>query len=209
MILYKSVYKEAIFEETIEKSKFITYIKPVETREEADEFIRGIKKVNKDATHNVPALVLGNKMEIQWMSDDGEPQGTAGMPILSTLVNEGITNVAVVITRYFGGKKLGTGGLVRAYTSGTKGAIKEAGIAFAKECGVIKFRLDYTFLSQIQKEEKTSSFEIKDIIYEEKIILECLTDRENVANIIKHIREITNGRAEVIGENYLVTRVSQ
>ncbi len=105
MELYKTVKKEAEAEQIIEKSRFTAHVKPVETKEEADEFIASVKSRYKDATHNVPAMVLGDKFQIQWASDDGEPQGTSGAPIVQMLVKEGITNVAVVVTRYFGGNK--------------------------------------------------------------------------------------------------------
>ena len=100
MELYKTVKKEAEAEQIIEKSRFITHIKPVETRQEADEFIASIRKKYKDATHNVPAMVLGDKFQIQWASDDGEPQGTSGAPIVQMLVKEGITNVVLVVDVY-------------------------------------------------------------------------------------------------------------
>ena len=109
MILYKTVMEEAEAEQTIEKSRFISHIKPVTSKEAAEEFIAEIRASYKTATHNVPAFVIGNKMQLQWASDDGEPQGTSGAPIVQMLVKEGITNVAVVVTRYFGCIKLGTG----------------------------------------------------------------------------------------------------
>ena len=90
MKLYNTIEKEAVAEQIIERSRFITYIKPVSSKEEADEFIASIKKKHRDATHNVPAMVIGDKMQIQWASDDGEPQGTAGMPMLEALKNRGI-----------------------------------------------------------------------------------------------------------------------
>ncbi len=207
MILYKTALKEAKFEEVIDKSKFISYIKPVENREEADEFIKSIKKMHRDATHNVPAMVIGDKKELQWASDDGEPQGTAGMPILTTLINEDITNVAVVVTRYFGGKKLGTGGLVRAYTSGVKNVLDVAGLAEVKEVGKIVVRTDYTYLSALQNLEREKPFKISQISYEEKIVLECLTDSENIANIIKHITETTNGRLDILEQSIEISKI--
>ncbi|MFR8853902.1 MAG: IMPACT family protein, partial [Oscillospiraceae bacterium] len=114
MKLYKTVEKEASASQIIEKSKFITYVKPVSSKEEADAFIAEIRKKHKDATHNVPAMVIGDKMQLQWASDDGEPQGTSGAPMVKLLTSEEITDTVIVVTRYFGGIKLGTGGLVRA-----------------------------------------------------------------------------------------------
>ena len=105
MKLYSTVRGQAQAEQVVEKSRFIAYVSPAETREEADAFIASIRKKHKDATHNVPAVVLGDKFQIQWASDDGEPQGTSGAPIVQFLVNEGITNVVIVVTRYFGGIK--------------------------------------------------------------------------------------------------------
>ncbi len=150
MKLYSTVRKAASAEQIIEKSRFIAYVSPVETREEAEEFIAAIRKKHKDATHNVPAMVLGDKFQTQWASDDGEPQGTSGAPIVKMLVAEGITNVAVVVTRYFGGIKLGTGGLVRAYTSSAKLGLEAAGICDVCRRSVLTYALDYTYLAKLQ-----------------------------------------------------------
>ncbi len=158
MKLYSTVRKAANAEQIIEKSRFIAYVSPAETREEAEEFIASIRKKHKDATHNVPAMVLGDKFQIQWASDDGEPQGTSGAPIVKLLVAQGITNVvaqgitnvAVVVTRYFGGIKLGTGGLVRAYTSSAKLGLEAAGICDVCRRSVLTYALDYTYLAKLQ-----------------------------------------------------------
>lgn len=128
---YKTVLHEADDITIIEKSKFIGYIKPVDSEEEAVAFVEKIKKKHWDATHNVPVYVMGEKYEVQRYSDDGEPSGTAGIPVLEMLKKENITNVCIVMTRYFGGIKLGTGGLVRAYTQTAKIAL-EAGILVTK-----------------------------------------------------------------------------
>ena len=128
MKLYSTVLKQAQAEQIIEKSRFIAYVSPASTKEEADAFIASIRKKHKDATHNVPAMVLGEKFQVQWASDDGEPQGTSGAPMVQLLVSEGITDVVIVVTRYFGGIKLGTGGLVRAYTSSAKLGLEAAGV---------------------------------------------------------------------------------
>ncbi len=150
MELYKTVRREAEATQIIEKSKFIAYVKPAESKEEADAFIASIRKKHRDATHNVPAMVIGDKFQIQWASDDGEPQGTSGAPIVQMLVNEGITNVAIVVTRYFGGIKLGTGGLVRAYTSSAKLGLDAAGVCSVGEVCSMYVKVDYTYLSKMQ-----------------------------------------------------------
>ena len=120
--IYKTVYSEAEYEFYEKKSKFIARIKPVESIDLAKDFIAQIKSRYSKATHNVPAFVVGTKMEHTWASDDGEPSLSAGRPMLNLLVSEGLTNVVVVTTRYFGGIKLGKGGLMRAYTAACKGA---------------------------------------------------------------------------------------
>jgi hypothetical protein len=113
----------------IEKSRFIGRIREVASKDEADCFFAEIRKAHRAATHNVPAFVIGDAMQLQWASDDGEPQGTSGAPIVHMLTSEGVTNAAVMVTRYFGGVKLGTGGLVRAYTMTAKAALDAAGVA--------------------------------------------------------------------------------
>ena len=150
MKLYSTVRGAASAEQIIEKSRFIAYVAPVSDREEAEAFITSIRKKHKDATHNVPAMVLGDKMQTQWASDDGEPQGTSGAPIVQMLVAQGITNVVVVVTRYFGGIKLGTGGLVRAYTSSAKLGLAAAGVCDVCERSVLTYALDYTYLAKLQ-----------------------------------------------------------
>ena len=128
MELYRTVKQEASAEQIIERSRFIAHIRPVGSREEADAFVEEIRGQYRDATHNVPAMVLGDKQQVQWGSDDGEPQGTSGAPMVQLIVGEGLTDLVIVVTRYFGGIKLGTGGLVRAYTSSARLAIEAAGI---------------------------------------------------------------------------------
>ena len=132
MFLYRSVYESGEAEYIIEKSRFIAHVSPAETPEEARLFIAGIKEKYKDATHNVPAFVCGAGSEHQWASDDGEPQGTSGMPVLKLITAGELTNVAIVITRYFGGIKLGTGGLAAAYKKGV--------VQVLKECTIVPYR---------------------------------------------------------------------
>ena len=112
--LFTTLEKEGYAEQIIEKSRFIAHAAPVSSREEAEEYIAKIRDQYRDATHNVPAFVLGDKQQTVWGSDDGEPGGTAGSPVALLISSEGLTNTVVVVTRYFGGIKLGPGGLVRA-----------------------------------------------------------------------------------------------
>ena len=193
-VLYKTVAKEAEAEQIIERSHFISHIKPVQTREEADAFVLEIKKSYKDATHNVPAYVIGDKMQLQWASDDGEPQGTSGAPIVQMLVKEGVTNVCIVVTRYFGGIKLGTGGLVRAYTSSAKLALDAAGIFEVRDFEEIQFQIAYNQLSRLQNEEKRAFFKICDIIYEDFLTVTICFESENREIIEGFLTELTRGK---------------
>lgn len=141
---YKTVEKEADDFFIEKKSRFIGYAKPVKTQEEAVEFINQIKSKHWDAKHNVYAYVLRDN-NIQRYSDDGEPSGTAGVPVLDVILKENITDVCVVATRYFGGVLLGTGGLVRAYSHTSKIALEAAGIITMAECNIEKVKVDYSF----------------------------------------------------------------
>ena len=149
MKLYSTVRGAGQAEQIIDKSRFIAYVSPAETKEEADAFIASIKKKHKDATHNVPAMVIGEKFQIQWASDDGEPQGTAGIPTLDVLEKSGVTDCAVVVTRYFGGIMLGAGGLVRAYSHGAKIALDAGGIITMSLCKIVRVKTDYNFYGRL------------------------------------------------------------
>ena len=194
MKLYKTVAKEATAEQIIEKSRFITYVKPVSTKEEADGFIVAIKKKHKDATHNVPAMVLGEKFQVQWASDDGEPQGTSGAPIVQMLVQEGITNVVIVVTRYFGGIKLGTGGLVRAYTGSAKLGLEAAGIYEVTEKKVLTYRLDYGIFNKLSNFTFEQDVFIENVEYTDVVKFDLVVEPE-VAEEVKYlVTGIANGR---------------
>lgn len=214
MELYKTVRNEAQAEQIIEKSRFITHVRPVSDRDEAEEFIASVKKKYKDATHNVPAMVLGDKFQIQWASDDGEPQGTSGAPIVQMLVKEGITNVVLVVTRYFGGIKLGTGGLVRAYTSSAKLGIEAAQICSVREIFSVRAKIDYTFLAKLQnmaddkldEAEDRTGFVIRDTEYSDKVVLTVWTLPERKEAFKSVLSNVTAGTAEVLGEEVLTEK---
>ena len=206
---YKTILKEAVAEQTIDKSRFIAHVKPASTKEEADAFIAEIRAKHKDATHNVPAMVIGEKFQIQWASDDGEPQGTSGAPIVQMLVKEGITNIAVVITRYFGGIKLGTGGLVRAYTGSAKLGVIAAGLCVVKEMAILSIRIDYTYLSKIQSISERENFEILEIVYEDIVTLKITTEPENVTQIKTLLSDISAGGIVVVSESEELVKVAE
>ena len=207
MILYKTVGRAAQAEQIIEKSRFITHVRPAATREEAESFFAEIKKKYKDATHNVPAMVIGDKFQIQWASDDGEPQGTSGAPVVQMLVNEGITNVALVVTRYFGGVKLGTGGLVRAYTSSARLGIDAAGVCNVTEMAVMNIKTDYSFLSRLQNFSEKGLFKTENIIYEDMVTAVICCDEDKKEDIKLLIANMTSGKFEIIFEGEKLVNV--
>lgn len=207
MKLYKTIEKEACEETIIEKSRFIAYAKPVETKDEADAFIKEIKKKHRDATHNVPIMVLGNKFQVQWASDDGEPQGTAGAPVLNMLIMEGITNIVIVVTRYFGGIKLGTGGLVRAYTNSAREAVVKGIICDVKELEGLKCTIPYNCLETIKNEEKTGSLLIKGILYEADVTLDLMTERGEGEKLKELILNLTAGKCSFVEEYKRIVKV--
>lgn len=166
---YFSVLDYSEAEQVVEKSRFITYTKPVYDENEASEFIAKIKKLNYDASHNVSAYVIGESSDIKRYSDDGEPSGTAGMPMLDVMLKKGITNTCVVITRYFGGIKLGTGGLVRAYTESTKIGLEASKIVEYREMRCYSITCTYDLAPKIQYRLKGSDVIIKDTEYLEKV----------------------------------------
>lgn len=222
MELYKTVRKQAEAVQVIDKSRFIAHVCPVESREEADAFLAEIREKYKDATHNVPAMVIGDKSQIQWASDDGEPQGTSGVPMVQMMVKEGLTNLIVVVTRYFGGIKLGTGGLVRAYTSSAKLGLEAAGVCSVREMAELTVKIDYPYLAKIQNlateqldleeadregEENLSNFRIANIQYTDKIDMKIQTFPGSLKNVELLFQNITSGKAEVISRKTVREKV--
>ena len=194
---YRTVEQLGQDEVVIEKSTFIGYARPVENEEAALAFIQEIKKKHRDATHNVPAYVLGEHNEVQRCNDDGEPSGTAGVPVLEVLKKENVRNVAIVVTRYFGGIKLGTGGLVRAYTKGAKVALESAKIITRVLYQTVIISVDYTLLGSLQNQLKLKQYGIRDVVYEDVVHLHVWVEEEDVPNFKAHVIEWTNGRAAI------------
>ena len=203
---YKTLHKFGVDEYIIEKSTFIGYAKPIKTEEEAVEFVNEIKKKHKDAAHNVWAYTVGENMNIQRYSDDGEPQGTAGIPTLEVIKKEDLRDVVVVVTRYFGGIKLGAGGLVRAYTKGAKVGI-DAGIVIEKvKYTEFKIKIDYTKLGRIQNEIMNLGYTVKDTIYADDVELIIYVKTEEVDSLRERMIDITNATAYIsLGEEYYLS----
>ena len=207
MILYKSICGYGEAEYVIQKSRFIAHAMPVASYDEAREFVASVKEDYRDATHNVPAIICGPKQELQWASDDGEPSGTSGLPVLKLISGEGLTNLALVITRYFGGIKLGTGGLARAYTAAAKLGLDAAGRCDVMESSVLKYELDYSYISKLQNMAADGIFDIVDPEYSDVVRagIRCLT--ENETEIRSLLSNLTNGQAKLLSEEKGIIRV--
>ena len=194
---YRVVYEGGEGEIVEKKSRFIATVRPVETEEEAVAFINEMKKKYWDARHNCSAFVIGSRQEVTRCSDDGEPAQTAGRPMLDVLLREGITNVAVVVTRYFGGVLLGTGGLVRAYQSATQAGLAASKIIEKRQGKKLIIHTDYNGLGKLQYlfgQQKTA---ILDTEYAADVVLTILVPVEQKDFLYKEITEQTNGTAQM------------
>ena len=190
---YKTVEKfgEDYFIE--KKSKFIGYAKPVKSREEADEFISQIKSKHWDATHNVYAYVL-KENNIQRYSDDGEPSGTAGVPVLDVILKEGLVDVCVVATRYFGGTLLGAGGLVRAYSHTSKIGLEAAGIITMAECSIMSVTVDYSFYDRLLILLDDFSCNVLDSAFADNVQVKFSIKADGVDSLNEKLTDISNGK---------------
>jgi uncharacterized YigZ family protein len=182
---------------SIQRSRFISHIARAETEAEAQEFIQTIKKKHWDATHNCSAYLIGENDQIQKANDDGEPSGTAGVPILEVLKKRKLKDTVVVVTRYFGGIKLGAGGLIRAYGKSTSEGLDTVGIVERRLVQTIHVRIDYTWLGKVEKELRASKFIIKEIHYLDIVEIETFVDMDNVNHFIEWIVELTNGQSVI------------
>lgn len=179
------------------KSRFIASVAPVESQKEAEEFIEKMKKKYWDARHNCSAFVIGDKNQITRCSDDGEPSGTAGRPMLEVLLNSQVHNTAVVVTRYFGGVLLGTGGLVRAYTKAVQEGLAASTIASRVYGTEVVLETDYNSIGKIQyllAKEGITEYESE---FTDVVILKLFLLQENKDKIIKELIEVTAGKCRI------------
>lgn len=198
---YKIVYKGGVGEIEVKKSKFIATIYPANTEEEAIAFIDKIRKKYYDATHNCTAYVIGMNKEITRWNDDGEPSKTAGFPMLEVLLAMELHNVVVVVTRYFGGTLLGTGGLVRAYTDATKEGLKNC-LIIEKQKGIkILLNMDYTSLGKIQYLLSEENIPILDTNYSDSVEMTYITPVDQDDKIRKQLMEATSGTVTINPKN--------
>lgn len=184
--------KDTSTEIDIKRSTFISYIARTETEDDAKEFINTIKEKHRDATHNCSAYIIGENALIQRADDDGEPQGTAGIPILEVLKREELYNTTVVVTRYFGGIKLGAGGLIRAYSSGAAEAVKASGKVYLVPMIPAKVLLDYTFTNRFEYFLEQENIEIRDQQYTDKVSYDLIIPEEKVESVESELQKITS-----------------
>ncbi|KYD22144.1 hypothetical protein B4135_1489 [Caldibacillus debilis] len=191
----------------IQKSRFIAYVDRAESEEKAYQFLQTIKKKHWDATHNCSAFIIGEHDQIQRANDDGEPSGTAGIPMLEVLKKRRLKNTVVVVTRYFGGIKLGAGGLVRAYSRAASSGIDAAGVVERKLMRIMHTFIDYSWLGKIENELRNSPYPIKDIRYFDRVEIETYVEEGQQDVFRQWMTEKTNGQALISeGETDYVER---
>ena len=199
-IKYKTIQNQSDILIVEKKSKFIGNAFPVDNEEDALAYLNEIKKKYPDATHHVYAYVIDENNIFRY-SDDGEPSGTAGMPVLDTIRKENLVDVLVVVTRYFGGTLLGTGGLVHAYGASAHEALKQAKIVTRCLCNVVSVRADYTMSGRIQHKITTDGYIIENIVYDDAVTFYVCTLPETTEKFIADITDITNGKVRCKVEN--------
>lgn len=191
---YRTIKEDGQVQEEIKKSRFICHAKRVYSEEEARDFITAIKKEHYKATHNCSAFIVGERSEIKRTSDDGEPSGTAGIPMLGVLENHNLTNVCVVVTRYFGGIKLGAGGLIRAYAGSVALAVKEIGIIEIKEQAGIQIHMTYAQYQEYGNFLKEHNLMELETNFTDQVDTMIFIDKEKKDGIKAELIEFFNGK---------------
>lgn len=194
---YRTIKENTIYEIEIKKSKFICFLKRVEDEEEALEFIEEIKKEHWKATHNCSAYTIGLNDEIQRAHDDGEPSGTAGVPMLEILLKRELKNVAAVVTRYFGGIKLGAGGLIRAYGGAVKEAVDHVGVIERQLQQLMDLTVSYSQSGTVEHSLREAEYTIQDITYAEEITFHCVVPLEKEESFREDAANWTSGEGKV------------
>lgn len=191
---FRTIKEDGQVQEEIKKSRFICHAKRVYSEDEARDFITAIKKEHYKATHNCSAFIVGERSEIKRTNDDGEPSGTAGVPMLGVLENHNLTNVCVVVTRYFGGIKLGAGGLIRAYAGSVALAVKEIGIIEIKEQAGIAIQMSYAQYQEYSNFLREHKLTEIDTNFTDQIDTIIYVDKEEKENIKSALVEFFNGK---------------
>ncbi|TWT14682.1 YigZ family protein [Streptococcus sp. sy010] len=191
---YKTIKADSICEEVIKKSRFICHLKRINSEEEGRQFISQIKKEHYKANHSCSAMIIGENSEIKRSSDDGEPSGTAGVPMLTVLEKQGLTNVVAVVTRYFGGIKLGAGGLIRAYAGSVAHAIKEIGVVEVKELQGLAIEMTYpqyqTFANFLESQELQEF----DPDFSVNVTTHLYLDKDKIQDVLDSLTEFYHGK---------------
>lgn len=194
---YKMLQKGGSGEIIEKKSRFIATLAPVESEDEAVAFIESIKKKYWDARHNCSAFVLGERAQITRCSDDGEPAGTAGKPMLEVLLGTEVRNAAVVVTRYFGGVLLGTGGLVRAYTQAVQAGLEACSVVTMRYGMELRLVTDYNGIGRIQYILGQRGLEVKEPEYTDIVTMKLTVPYEDCRGLCKELTEATAGRVKI------------
>lgn len=209
LLRYRTIKGYGEHEINIQKSRFICYVDRATTEEIAQEFIQKIKKLHRDANHNCSAYLIGENNHIQKANDDGEPSGTAGVPILEVLKKKDLKDTVVVVTRYFGGIKLGAGGLIRAYGSATSEGINSVGMVERKLMRIISVTVDYTWVGKIENELRNSTYQVKNINYTENVEFKIYVEEGQTKDFAEWITDITNNQFKLkeLATEYLETEI--
>lgn len=202
---YFTIYQNGEHQIEIKKSKFICHLFRIENEEQAKEYIAKIKKEHYKANHNCSAYMLGENFEIQRSSDDGEPSGTAGVPMLEVLKKNQLQNTLAIVTRYFGGIKLGAGGLIRAYSTSVSEALKEIGIVQGKLQQILDIIIDYPQLGKLQNYLKNEQIAIQEIDYLEQITVKVAIDINQCESFQNALIDLFNNQLsiQILDQNYV------
>ena len=200
-----TIKNDVRFEEEIKKSRFICHLKRVTTEEAAREFITAIKKQHHKANHNVSAFTIGDHQEIQRSSDDGEPSGTAGVPMLEILKKRELTNLVAVVTRYFGGIKLGAGGLIRAYAGSVNHAIDTVGCIKIVEQTQLDIDMDYGLFDHVSRHLASAGLAIADSVFTDRVVISVFADTADIKQLKQDLTEQFHGKLDLtVGDKKLV-----
>lgn len=197
---YRTIKGQASAEYEEKKSVFIGSVARVSNEDEARNFINSIKAEHREARHNVYAYIIGENSSIQRYSDDGEPQGTGGIPVLEVVKRNNITDTVIVVTRYFGGVLLGASGLVRAYSKAASLAVKDAGIVEKVKAVMLRIKVDYDLLGKIQYTFNKNNWQIDNIEYTDMVELSIICEKEKFEEIRETLMDITNDKFTLIDE---------
>ncbi|WP_353947445.1 YigZ family protein [Sporolactobacillus sp. Y61] len=203
LIPYRTVRHQGRAETDIRRSRFLTFAAPVQTEEEAEAFIQSRRKEDWKANHHCYAYIIGKKKEIQKASDDGEPSGTAGVPILDVLKRRGVTDTLVIVTRYFGGIKLGAGGLIRAYAHSAAAGLHAAEVIDQIPSTLWKVTVDYHLSGMLDNRLRDSPWQIKNVDYTDRVTCHVYTEQKAGKQFRTWIQDLTSAQAEVEQEEEL------